>query len=61
MSIIAYWLREYAEGEFEEVKEREEEIRNLKDTNIEAFLDWCADEGVEYEEISIGIWEASFE
>ena len=37
------------EGEFEEVREREEEIRHLKDTNIEAFLDWCAEEGIEYE------------
>lgn len=61
MSIIAYWLREYAEAsEFEEVKEREEEIRHLKDTNIEGFLDWCADEGIEYVEADMDMWEASF-
>ena len=64
-TLIKYWLKEYkigiANGDAEEVRDREEAIRDLRYTNMEAFLDWCADNSIVYNAEDVESWEATFE
>ena len=61
MTIIEHWKEEYKADDVEQVREREEGILNLLDTNIEAFLDWCVENGVEYNEKDMKVWRANFD